>query len=158
MREKFYQKVASGSLDDRLIEIEVKEQNGNLVSVEFMPIMGEEIDSLRDNFANLFPKKKKIKKFKVKDAIKYFQQEESEKLIDQENINKIAIERADQLGITGTVKNLYDGSVEIFAFGDALKLEAFKKWCYRGPRDAFVKQLECQKIAFEEVKGFETIG
>ena len=80
MREKFYQKVASGSLDDRLIEIEVKEQNGNLVSVEFMPIMGEEIDSLRDNFANLFPKKKKIKKFKVKDAIKYFQQEESEKL------------------------------------------------------------------------------
>ena len=38
------------------------------------------------------------------------------------------------------------------------KLEAFKKWCHRGPRDAFVKQLECQKIAFEEVKGFETIG
>ena len=67
-------------------------------------------------------------------------------------------QRADQLGITGTVKNLYDGSVEIFAFGDALKLEAFKKWCHRGPRDAFVKQLECQKIAFEEVKGFETIG
>ena len=27
-----------------------------------------------------------------------------------------------------------------------------------GPRDAFVKQLECQKIAFEEVKGFATIG
>ena len=67
-------------------------------------------------------------------------------------------QRAYQLGITGTVKNLYDGSVEIFAFGDALKLEAFKKWCHKGPRDAFVKQLECQKIAFEEVKGFATIG
>ena len=66
--------------------------------------------------------------------------------------------RAYQLGITGTVKNLYDGSVEIFAFGDALKLEAFKKCCHKGPRDAFVKQLECQKIAFEEVKGFATIG
>ena len=99
LREKFYQKVASGSLDDRLIEIEVKEQNGNLVSVEFMPIMGEELDSLRDNFANLFPKKKKNKKFKVKDAIKYFQQEESEKLIDQENINKIAIDRVEESGI-----------------------------------------------------------
>ena len=99
LREKFYQKVVSGSLDERLIEIEVKEQSGNFVSVEFMPMMGEELDSLRDNFTNLFPKKKKNKKFKVKDAIKYFQQEEAEKLIDQENINKIAIERVEESGI-----------------------------------------------------------
>ena len=67
-------------------------------------------------------------------------------------------QRAYQLGITGTVKNLCDGSVEIFAFGDTLKLETFKKWCHRGPRGAFVKQLECKKIVFEENKVFETIG
>ncbi len=67
-------------------------------------------------------------------------------------------QRAYQLGLTGTVKNLYDGSVEIFAFGDSLKLETFKKWCHKGPRDAFVKQLECKTVAFEEIKGFETIG
>ena len=51
----------------RLIEIEVKEQNGNLVSVEFMPIMGEEIDSLRDNFARIYSlKKRKLKNSKLK--------------------------------------------------------------------------------------------
>ncbi len=99
LREKFYQKIVSGSLDERLIEIEIREQSTNFVSVEFMPAMGEELDSLRDNFANLFPKKKKSKKFKVKDAIKHFQQEEAEKLIDQENINKQAIERVEEAGI-----------------------------------------------------------
>ena len=57
-------------------------------------------------------------------------------------------QRAYQLGITGTVKNLYDGSVEIFAFGDALKLEAFKKWCHKGPRDAFVKAIRMSEDSF----------
>ena len=98
LREKFHQKVISGSLDERVIEIEIREQS-NLVSVEFMPMMGEELDSFRDNFANLLPKKKKIKKFKVKDALKYFEQEEAEKLIEQDDVNKKAIERVEESGI-----------------------------------------------------------
>ena len=98
LREKFYQKVTSGSLDERVIEIEIREMS-NLVSVEFMPMMGEELDSFRDNFANLLPKKKKIKKFKVKDALKYFEQEEAEKLIEQDDVNKKAIERVEESGI-----------------------------------------------------------
>ena len=66
-------------------------------------------------------------------------------------------QKAHHLGITGTVKNLYDGSVEIFAFGDSLKLVAFKKWCHKGPRDAFVKQLECKQL-LKKRKALKLLG
>ena len=37
-----------------------------------------------------------------------------------------------ELGLAGTVKNLTNGSVEIYAKGEDSKLEMFKKWCWEG--------------------------
>jgi len=43
-----------------------------------------------------------------------------------------------QLGICGYVKNLWDGSVEVYAIGDALALEELKRQLAEGPRSARV--------------------
>jgi len=45
---------------------------------------------------------------------------------------------ADQLGIAGYVKNLWDGTVEVYAIGDAVALEEFKLRLTEGPRSARV--------------------
>ncbi len=46
--------------------------------------------------------------------------------------------RADALGITGYVRNLADGSVEVVAEGARKKLEQLYRWTQHGPPDANV--------------------
>jgi acylphosphatase len=43
-----------------------------------------------------------------------------------------------QLGIAGYVKNLWDGTVEVYAIGDSTTLEALKLHLQEGPRSARV--------------------
>jgi acylphosphatase len=64
-------------------------------------------------------------------------------------------EKADELGITGWVKNCQDGSVEILAQGDDEKLKEFEEWCHQGPEDADVQQVDTQKIDPESHDVFE---
>jgi len=45
---------------------------------------------------------------------------------------------ATQLGICGYVKNLWDGSVEVYAIGDVLAMEELKRHLAEGPRSARV--------------------
>ncbi|MFH1520897.1 MAG: acylphosphatase [Candidatus Micrarchaeota archaeon] len=47
-----------------------------------------------------------------------------------------------KLGLYGWVKNIADGSVEILAEGDHKSLEKLLEWCYYGPAEAEVKELE----------------
>jgi acylphosphatase len=47
-------------------------------------------------------------------------------------------ETARALGLTGWVRNLPDGSVEILAEGPEKPLEDFIAWCRKGPRSARV--------------------
>jgi len=49
---------------------------------------------------------------------------------------------ANQRGIRGYVKNLWDGSVEVYAIGDAIALEEFKRRLAEGPRSARVTGIE----------------
>ncbi len=46
-----------------------------------------------------------------------------------------------KLGLTGWVKNLADGSVEIVAEGESKPLDAFASWCKCGPSAARVEQM-----------------
>jgi acylphosphatase len=48
---------------------------------------------------------------------------------------------ASQLGICGYVKNLWDGNVEVYAIGDAVALEEFKRQLAEGPRSARVAHI-----------------
>jgi acylphosphatase len=49
---------------------------------------------------------------------------------------------ANQLGICGYVKNLWEGNVEVYAIGDAAALEEFKRHLAEGPRSARVTGLD----------------
>jgi len=48
---------------------------------------------------------------------------------------------AARLGISGYVKNLFDGRVEVYAIGNAAQLDALKSELRRGPRMAGVEQV-----------------
>jgi len=58
--------------------------------------------------------------------------------------------KALELGITGWVRNLPDGRVEIVAEGEREKLERLIEWCRHGPPLARVEDLE---IIWEEPRG-----
>lgn len=47
-----------------------------------------------------------------------------------------------RLGLTGWVKNLPDGRVEVVAEGEAGALQAFVDWCHQGPPIAEVEEVE----------------
>jgi acylphosphatase len=49
---------------------------------------------------------------------------------------------ARELGLTGWVRNLDDGRVEIFVEGDAAQLEHYVERCRTGPRSAEVMEVE----------------
>ena len=51
-------------------------------------------------------------------------------------------DQANQLGLSGYVKNCADGSVEAYAIGEAAALEEFKARLAVGPRSARVEQVK----------------
>lgn len=57
------------------------------------------------------------------------------------------LQKARQLNITGCVRNLRDGSVEVEAQGEEAKIEEFIEWCKKGPAYSEVK-----KIIVEDAK------
>ena len=97
---KFYKKVQSGEMDDKMVEIRVESRSGG-PSIDFFPISGNEsIDiNIKDMMANIMPKKTKNRKVKISEAIKIFEQEESEKLIDMDDVQSDAQVRVEQGGI-----------------------------------------------------------
>lgn len=58
--------------------------------------------------------------------------------------------KAQGLGLTGWVKNLSDGRVEIVAEGEKQKLEDLIKWVNQGPTIAKVDNIE---VEWQEYKG-----
>ncbi len=58
--------------------------------------------------------------------------------------------KALSLGVTGWVRNLPDGTVEVVAEGDEDKVNELVKWCHKGPPAAEVKNV---KIKEEEYLG-----
>ncbi len=48
------------------------------------------------------------------------------------------------LGLTGWVRNCSDGSVEIVADGERSKLDAFLRWCRKGPEDARIDNIKVE--------------
>jgi len=63
-------------------------------------------------------------------------------------------EIAIQLGITGTVKNLSDGRVEVIASGTAPQLQSLAQWCAQGPSRARVDAVDSTHLAYQEFPDF----
>jgi acylphosphatase len=47
-----------------------------------------------------------------------------------------------RLGVSGWVKNRWDGTVEALFEGEREKVEQMIRWCHRGPSEALVKQVQ----------------
>jgi ATP-dependent HslUV protease ATP-binding subunit HslU len=98
-REKLGRWLDEGKLEDREIEIDVKEQS--FPSFEIFSAQGvEEMGvNVKDMLPGLFGGRSKRKKMRVGDARDIIVQEEAEKLVDQQNVAREAIERVEQSGM-----------------------------------------------------------
>jgi ATP-dependent HslUV protease ATP-binding subunit HslU len=97
-REKLREKLRAGKLDDRQVEVDVKERgptfevstNGNV----------EEMDiNLKDVIPGLFGPRTKKRNMRVSEALEYLIQEEEQKLVDMDQVTRIALERVERNGI-----------------------------------------------------------
>lgn len=96
-REKLREKLRAGKLDDKLVEIDVKER---APMFELTTNGIEEMDlNLRDVLPGLFGSRTKKRNMRVSEAIEYLIQEEEQKLIDMEQVTRIALERVERSGI-----------------------------------------------------------
>ncbi|MFL6465946.1 MAG: ATP-dependent protease ATPase subunit HslU [Bryobacteraceae bacterium] len=97
-REKLREKLRAGKLDDRMVEVDVKERgptfeiatNGNV----------EEMDiNLKDVIPGLFGPRTKKRNMRVSEALEYLVQEEEGKLVDMDQVTRVALERVERNGI-----------------------------------------------------------
>jgi len=68
------------------------------------------------------------------------------------------VEQAIGLGVKGTVRNLPDGFVEIYAQGTQEQLKALADWCRKGPPRAVVTGIYTEKVdPAEQFHGFKVL-
>jgi ATP-dependent HslUV protease ATP-binding subunit HslU len=98
-REKLRAQLREGKLDQRMVDIEVRERA--MPSFEIISNQGvEEMDvNLKDMLSGMFGQQKKKRKMSVADAFEYLIQEEENKLLDMDQVTRVAVERAEQMGI-----------------------------------------------------------
>lgn len=98
-REKFRQRLRSGTLEDRTIELEVSTSNMPHMQV-IGPMNLEDMGiNLQDMLGNLMPQRMKRRKVTVAEARVILTNEEAQKLIDQDAVIKEAIQRIENSGI-----------------------------------------------------------
>ena len=98
-REKLGVWLDEGRLEDRTVELDVKEQGGFPSFEIFTPQGVEEMGiNVKDMLPGLFGGKTKPKKMRVSEAREILTADEGEKLIDQSNVAREAIERVEQSG------------------------------------------------------------
>jgi ATP-dependent HslUV protease ATP-binding subunit HslU len=98
-REKLRQQFREGRLDERMVEIDVRDRNQP--SFEFLSTQGpEEMDmNIKDMLPGLFGQRTKKRKMKVVEAFEYLVQEEESRLIDMDQVTRLAVERVEDSGI-----------------------------------------------------------
>jgi ATP-dependent HslUV protease ATP-binding subunit HslU len=98
-REKLRQQLREGKLDERMVELDVRERN--FPSFEIISNQGvEEMDvNIKDMLPNIFGQRSKKRKMKVNEAFEYLIQEEEQRLIDIDQVTRTAIDRVENSGI-----------------------------------------------------------
>jgi len=98
-REKLRQQFREGKLDERTVELDVRDRNQP--SFEVISNQGsEEMDiNLKDMLPGLFGQRTKKRKMKVAEAFDYLVQEEESRLIDMDQVTRMAVERVEDSGI-----------------------------------------------------------
>ncbi|RMG50055.1 MAG: ATP-dependent protease ATPase subunit HslU [Acidobacteria bacterium] len=99
-REKLRQQLREGKLDNRIVEVEVREK----IFPSFEIITSQGIEQMDVNIQDLVPglfgsARKKRRKMRVDEAREYLLQEEEQRLVDMDQVARLALERVEQSGI-----------------------------------------------------------
>ena len=98
-RERMREQLRQGRLDDRTVELEVRES----AMPSFEVIAGTSVEeigvNLKDMMGNLFQGRSKSRRMKVPEALQHLIGEEQAKLVDMESVSRTAVDRVQQAGI-----------------------------------------------------------
>jgi ATP-dependent HslUV protease ATP-binding subunit HslU len=98
-RERFREQLRAGRLDNRVVELDVREKS--LPSFEI--VAGSNVEEVGINLKDMLPGflqgRSKKRTMKVPEALEYLTQDEEQKLIDMESVARTAVERVEQAGI-----------------------------------------------------------
>src|SRR5580693_3201042 len=97
-REKLRERLREGKLDERVVEVEVKDRGPSFeiasnVNLEEMGL------NLREMLPAMFGGRSKKRPMRVDEALEYLVQEEEQKLIDMDQVTRVALERVESSGI-----------------------------------------------------------
>jgi len=98
-REKFRKQLRAGLLDDRPVEIEVKEKSAapfEILSNSGVEEIGIQIQELIPGFMG---GKTKMRKMKIKEAREVLLEDEEKRLVDMDQVSRLAIEKVEHSGI-----------------------------------------------------------
>ncbi len=99
-RERFREKIRNGELDDRKIEINIRQSNGPGIGMVGGGMMDEmSMMNLQEMISGMMPKKNKKRKVTIGEAKKILLEEEAAKLIDMDEVKEEAIRKAEDTGI-----------------------------------------------------------
>ncbi len=97
-KKKMRKLLWDGKLDDREVEIEITARS--LPIQVFSQAGVEEMDpGISEMIGSLMPKKSKVRKVKVPEAMDILTEEEARKLIDMDKVTQLALERTENSGI-----------------------------------------------------------
>jgi ATP-dependent HslUV protease ATP-binding subunit HslU len=98
-RERMRESVREGRLDDRSVDIEVRESS----MPSFEIIAGSSVEeigvNLKDMMGNMFQGRTKSRRLKVPEALVHLVAEEQGKLVDMESVSRAAVQRVEHAGI-----------------------------------------------------------
>jgi ATP-dependent HslUV protease ATP-binding subunit HslU len=97
-REKLREKLKAGKLDDREVEVDVKERAPQ-VHVATAPGMEDMESNIKELLPGLFGPRMRKKKMRVAEALDHLAEEEEERLIDMDQVTKEALDRTERGGI-----------------------------------------------------------
>jgi ATP-dependent HslUV protease ATP-binding subunit HslU len=98
-REKLRAQLRAGKLDNRIVEIEIREKSFPTIELAGPQGVEEMGINMKDMLGNLFQGRTKRRKMRVDEAMDYLMQEEEERLIDMETVARLALERVESAGI-----------------------------------------------------------
>jgi ATP-dependent HslUV protease ATP-binding subunit HslU len=101
LREKLRKQLRAGKLDQRVVEMEIRDHPMNPISLQFFD--GSNLEELqfnmRDLLSGMMEGKTKKRRMPVDEAADYIMQEEEQKLVDMEQVARLALDRVEQSGI-----------------------------------------------------------
>jgi len=97
-REKLRERLREGKLDERMVEIEVKDR-GPMFEIATNGNLEEMGMNIKEMLPAMFGSRSRKRSMRVAEALDYLVQEEEQKLVDMDQVTRIALERVESSGI-----------------------------------------------------------